>query len=380
MPDVVIVGGGPAGLATALHLAARGIAASVIDAATPPIDKACGEGLMPGATDALARLGVRLPDDGAAPFDGIRFIDVASGITAEGRFPHGAGTGARRLHLHGALVERAAAAGVNLRFGERVEAWTPGALQTTRGEVRYQTLVCADGLHSPTRKLAGFVAHPSGRSRYGLRRHYATAPWSRHVEVYWGDEAEAYVTPAGPNRVGVAFLWSGRKARFDDLLAGFPALADRLAGAPVDSRDRGAGPLAWHVPQVVRGDVALVGDASGYLDAITGEGLSLALHQAEALAAAIAAGNLHRYARDHRALVRVPFAMIRLLLWLERHPAVRRRAFQGLAAAPGLFGRILAVNDGASPLSVPGWDLWPALRAALAAPELRTLSAHQQQP
>ncbi len=353
MPDpIVIIGAGPAGLATAIHLARLGREAIVVDAARPPIDKACGEGLMPGAVASLERMGVTIAPDGCAPFEGIRFVDEATGVSAVGRFPHGPGLGVRRLWLHDALLRRATELGVDLRFETTVSDVRGDRVVTNQGEIAADVIVAADGLHSPTRKFAGFAASHARRQRFGLRRHYTVTPWSSLVEVYWGDGVEAYVTPAGPNRVGVAFLWSGRKARFDQLLDEFPRLRARLADAPVESRDRGAGPLAWDVPEVVRGRVALVGDASGYLDAITGEGISLALHQAEALAAAIVQEDLSSYGPLHRRLVRLPFAMIHLMLWLERHPWIRRRVFQGLAGDEALFGRILQVNDGGSPFAV----------------------------
>src|SRR5207302_223360 len=95
---------------------------------------------------------------------------------------------------------------------------------------------------------------------------------------------EAYVTPAGVNRVGVAFLWEAPgPTTFDEMLARFPALADRLGGAHADSKAVGAGPLLQQVKRMVSGRVLLLGDAAGYVDALTGEGLSLAFAQARVL-------------------------------------------------------------------------------------------------
>jgi flavin-dependent dehydrogenase len=176
------------------------------------------------------------------------------------------------------------------------------------------------------------------------------------VEVYWGPGCEAYVTPVGPREVGVAMLWSGRKARFDDLLAHFPALAARLAGAPATSRDRGAGPLLQRPRAVCRGNVALVGDASGYVDAITGEGLAVALHQSAALIDALAAGDLGRYAARHRRIGRLPDNMTALLLAVERRPWLRRRMVRALAAEPALFSRLLGIHARALPPARLGID------------------------
>jgi flavin-dependent dehydrogenase len=279
----------------------------------------------------------------------------------------------RRTVLHRLLAERAEAVGAELRWGERATGLEPPdggrageapAVVTAAGVLRGRVLVGADGLRSKVRRWAGLEgrsAAPGERhARFGVRRHYRLAPWSDRVEVHWGDRCEAYVTPAGPELVGVAMLWSGGTASFDQLLPHFPALRRRLAGAPAASRDRGCGPLAQRPRRVARGRIALVGDASGYLDAITGEGLSLAFHQAFALVdtiGAIDAGtarDLVPYERAHRRLRRLPEALIRLLLAAERRPWLRRRAVRALAADPGLFERLLGLHAGSLPVSALG--------------------------
>jgi flavin-dependent dehydrogenase len=139
-------------------------------------------------------------------------------------------------------------------------------------------------------------------------------------------------------------LWSGKTAGFEELIEHFPVLRDRLAGAPEISRDRGAGPLHQRVLGVWRGNVALVGDASGYLDAITGEGMAVAFHQTAALVEAILAGDLNRYATAHRRISRLPDFMTSMVLALERRPRLRRRALRALAAEPALFSRLLGIH------------------------------------
>jgi flavin-dependent dehydrogenase len=375
--DLLIVGGGPAGLATAIRARQAGLAATVLDRSRPPVDKACGEGLMPDGLARLEELGVTLSPGEAAPFRGIRYLDehtVADGDFPRPRSGQVVGLGVRRTVLHRALVARAEAVGVDLRWGERATGLTTGgsepdaetvAVTTADGVHRGRFLVGADGLRSRVRRWAGLdpgdEAGRPGRSgrkrrpgRFGVRRHFRLAPWSDRVEVYWTDGAEAYVTPVAPNLVGVAVLWSGETSGFDDLLTRFPALAARLSGAPAASDDRGCGPLSQRPRAVVRGRIALVGDASGYLDAITGEGLSLAFHHAFALVDAVAAGDLGRYARAHRRLGRLPEALIRLLLAVERRPALRRRTLRALAADPELFSRLLAVHARSAPVSEVG--------------------------
>ena len=385
-PDVLVVGGGPAGLAVAIRARQAGLTATVLDRATPPIDKPCGEGIMPDGLARLAELGVAVPPEASASFRGIRYLDGE--VAAEGDFPGRSGTGAggaanglgvRRTTLHRALVERAEAAGAELRWGERATGLEPpdggrGLLAgevpgvITGGEVlRGRFLVGADGLRSKVRSWAGLegraVAPAHRHARFGVRRHYRLAPWSDRVEVHWADRCEAYVTPVGPELVGVAMLGSGGPASFDELLGRVPALARRLAGAPAASRDLGCGPLAQRPRRVVRGRIALVGDASGYLDAITGEGLSLAFHQAFALVEAIRAidageaphrDDLAPYERAHRRLRRLPETLIRLLLLAERRPWLRRRAVRALAADRTLFDRLLGLHAGTVPVSVLG--------------------------
>jgi len=262
-------------------------------------------------------------------------------------------------------VRRAEEAGVELRWGVRVVALAAGGVETDRGPIAARFVAGADGLGSRLRAWAGLGGRPVLRAsarRFGVRRHFRVAPWTDLVEVYWADGAEAYVTPVGEREVGVALLWSGGPTRFDGLFARFPALAARLAGAEVTSRDRGAGPLQQRVRRVTRGRLALVGDASGYVDAITGEGLSLAFHQAQALAGALAAGDLAAYQRAHRALGRLPDGITRGVLAIERRPALRRRVIAALAAEPELFDRLLGVHSRALPLSRVG--LPGALRLA----------------
>jgi flavin-dependent dehydrogenase len=361
--DLVIVGGGPAGLATAIGARLAGLSAIVLDRRQPPIEKACGEGLMPDAAACLSALGVRLAPGDSYPIRGIRYIDGE--VVADGAFPGGAGgLGVRRLALHRALVERALEVGVDLRWGASVLGLVPAGVQTAEGTVAARHVVGADGLLSAVRRWAGLDGAPQlrRRQRFGVRRHYALPPWSDRVEVHWGPRCEAYVTPVSQEEIGVAMLWSGPTRGFDDLLGRFPRLADRLAGAPHSSKDRGAGPLLQRVRGVVRGPVALVGDASGYLDAITGEGLAVTFHQAAALVAAIAAGDLAGYQAAHRRIGRLPGFITSIVLACERRPALRRRAVAALAAEPALFSRLLGIHGRTLPARQLGLD--GALRLA----------------
>ncbi len=344
---ITVVGAGPVGLVTALLAARAGMDVQVLEQRRKlPIDKACGEGLMPGGVEILRDLNVDIDQDGCSPFVGVRWIDELS--VAEGRFPAGPGLGLRRVHLHRGLWEAARREGVPVHLGARVTGLSPEGVLCSEGLFSSRWILAADGLHSGLRKLGGLSLGPGPRPRFGLRRHYAVSPWTDFVEVHWAPGVEAYVTPVGPRRVGVAFLWSGEKAHFDQLLERFPRLQRRLEGAPVDSQDLGAGPLHQRVSSVVSGRLALVGDAAGYLDALTGEGLSLGFQQAASLVRAIQAGDLRFYVQEHAELVRLPLTMMHLLLFAARNPPLRARLIRSLSSRPDTFGRLLALNDGAS--------------------------------
>lgn len=345
--DVVVVGGGPVGLAVAIELRAHGGDVLVVDRCQPPIDKACGEGLMPDGVLALERLGIELGDLEHRPIRGIRYLEGAT--VAEAEFTGGAGAGIRRTTLHRALVERAEAVGVRTSWGLAVRNLAGNQLETDRGELRADWIVGADGLHSRVRRWTGLEDRRSRWRRCGVRRHYATPPWTDHVEVYWANGCEAYVTPVSDEEVGVAILWSGRKGGFDSRLSRFPSLENRFRGAAIRSRDRGAAYLEQRSTAFHRGQVALVGDAAGYRDAITGEGLSVGFQQARALAAAIAADDLPAYEREARRVIALPFLLIRILLEAERRPWLRRRLIHALATERGLFARLLAIHARQAP-------------------------------
>lgn len=366
--EVVIVGGGPAGLATALELRGRGIGVLVLDGSRPPIDKACGEGIMPDGVERLRSMGVELAADESHEIRGIRYLDGET--VAQAAFPSRQALGVRRTALHTAMVERAAESGAELAWGEKVLGISAQGVMTTRGQISARWVVGADGLSSKVRRWAGLEGSPSGPRRFGVRRHFRIEPWTDLVEVYWGFECEAYVTPVGPSEVGVALLWSGEKANFEQLLGRHQQLAGRLKGVEPSSPVRGTGPLRRGVSGVAHRRVALVGDAAGYRDAITGEGLSLAFHQARALARSIERGDLRLYQSHLRRVTALPNALIAGLLFVERHPVLRQRLIGTLADNPDLFSHLLAIHARERPLESLG------LRGAarLAAGLLRSVS------
>ena len=217
--------------------------------------------------------------------------------------------------------------------------------------VRGAHVVAADGLNSRVRAAAGLDA-PLRRwplKRYGFRRHYRVRPWTQFVEVHWARGAEAYVTPVGEDEVGIAFLWHERASSFDAMLERFPALAARVRHAPVTSSLKGAGPFRRSARSVYRGRLALVGDAAGYVDAITGEGVALGFRGARAVVGAIASGRgLASYARELRRLRRRHVVMTELALALSAHPRLRRKILSAFSRRPAIFSHLVAVTAGAS--------------------------------
>lgn len=359
--DVVVVGAGPVGLAAAIEARRAGMNVVVLERRRPGIDKACGEGVMPPGVARLDALGVTLPTASSSPFTGIRYIDLdgTTPLVAEGTFPAGEGRGIRRVALSKALEERARQVGVVVRYEcaarSVVSHKDHASAQTPNETVRGAHLIAADGLHSAVRRHMGLGTRPTGVKRYGVRRHYALPPWSSKVEVYWHQNAEAYVTPVG-NAVGVAILHGCRGARFETLLSSFAPLRERLHGVPAVSEARGAGPFRQRVRRRYRGRVALVGDAAGYVDALTGEGITLGLRSAHALVEVLAEGApLEDYEIRYRRLSRTYYTLTETLLQVARRPRWRRRVMHLLVQRPALFDQVLGLTAGDETAAMLGW-------------------------
>lgn len=323
--DLLVVGGGPGGLATALQARRQGLSVIVAEPRDNPIDKACGEGLMPGGLAELTSLGV---DPVGMPFRGIAY--VSEHRRAQARFRTGPGRGVRRTTLHAALSARAK---------EQDTEWIRAKVSTVEQDahgvaaagVRARWLIGADGLHSTVRRAVGIAATAGTPRRHGLRWHYRVPAWSEFVEVHWSGRGEAYVTPVEPDLVGVAIL-SRQRPELD----WFPWLAERLRDA-VRGPARGCGPLRQVVSRRVSGRVLLVGDAAGYEDALTGEGISLAVKQAAAAVGAIVDDRPESYERAWRRVTRDYRLLTRGLVLASTPHAMRRAIVPACAALPPLF-------------------------------------------
>ncbi|MEZ4237676.1 MAG: NAD(P)/FAD-dependent oxidoreductase [Myxococcota bacterium] len=376
-----MIGSGPAGSAAALRLARLGHHVVMIDRLEHPRDKVCGEGLMPHGVAALAELGIDPPLQ-AQRFRGIRWS--AGGVTAIGVFPNGStGLGLDRRAFDQVMCSAAEAhARVTLRApltARGLEVTDDGvAVQTDEGPISARVLVAADGLHSQVRLWVRLEREARGRKRYGVRQHLRLAE-GRAIEEWVDVElvagAELYLTPVGPQEVNVAALCERDAAKelkgeggSSGALARWIAssmMVERFEGAQAIDEVRVTGPLRQVPSGVVADRVVLVGDAAGFLDGITGEGMSTSLASA-ALAAEVVSGALKAgsrcdaaalapYAEAHAALVRDGRRLTEIILFGIGRRWIAERAVRNLARRPELFDRLLAIETGGAPLSSLGW-------------------------
>jgi flavin-dependent dehydrogenase len=333
--DVLVAGGGPVGLAAAVEARLAGLSVTVYEPRPTPVDKACGEGLMPGAVLALERLGVR---PCGVPFTGIRYVERDRAV--EHRFQSGPGLGVRRTELHRALAVRASELGIEV-VPERIETVRrEGDTVAIVNGPQAAWLFACDGLHSALRRELGLRGREHPVARFGLRRHFLVVPWTDLVEVHWTPAAEVYVTPVGHDLVGVAVLGS-RGIDYEETVRQTDRLAQRLADAPVVSDLRGAGPLRQRTTRRTRGQVLLIGDASGYVDALTGEGIRLGLAQARAAVAAVVAGRPDTYEREWRRLSRDYRLLTTALVAAAVRPKLRRHIVPLAIRLPRVYGGIV---------------------------------------
>lgn len=361
--DCAVVGAGPAGSAAALYLSRAGRTAALIDRASFPRRKACGEGILPAGVAVLRDLGVY--DEAAAlgrAFLGVSYT-TRGGRRANGRFPGGPGLAVPREDLDHLLLRRAAASpGVrvfenNGALGvERDQEALRVRLE--RGDLAARRLIVADGPASPTLRSLGVGRRAPRRRRYGLAaRLTGVEGLGSFVEIFMLDGGELYLTPLpGEGRASAALLLEGsalagaargREAAFWRLARSHPALAPRLGRAALEAPIIGLGPLASEAERCEEGPWIAAGDAAGAVDPLVGDGIGLALRSgrlaAEETDAALAgAGIPGRYTRDRLRLLRPKRRLASLALTMSRRPVLARAAVSALGAFPSAFTALLA--------------------------------------
>ncbi len=360
--DVFVSGGGPAGLAAAIAARRKGFTVSLADADRPPVDKACGEGLMPDSLAAAARLDIEIPADAGHSFRGIRFTGPLSSVEAP--FPNGLGRALRRTILHSLLAETAATAGVQCHWGTSVTGVDGHTVHLNREKLTARWIIGADGGQSLVRRWTGLGDISRESNRFGFRRHYKIAPWSEYVEIHWNIGCQFYITPVAHDEICLVLMSRDSHLRIDEALPRFPALFQRLGHLTPATSERGSFAATRRLKKVAAGHVALIGDASGTVDAITGEGLCMAFQQALALADAMEAGNLNLYCQEHARLARRPLFMAEFMLLMDRSSILRQRVFRAFSHRPELFARILASHVGkvnipqfAATAAALGWEI-----------------------
>ena len=336
MIDLLVVGAGPVGLVTAIHAAQAGLEVTVIEPRTGAIDKACGEGLMPDALEHLSRIGINPP---GMDFFGIRYL--AGDRSTEARFSTSPGRGVRRTILHESLRERASELDIHFVSG-RVEEIVQNDSFIQAAGIQSRYLIGADGLHSTVRDQLGLGIRSKDKKgrRYGVRKHFEVEPWSDLVEVYWLPDAEVYVTPVDHRTVGVALL-GGTSLKFEETIHRIPKLARHITSAQTASKLRGAGPLRQRVRARSLGRALLVGDAAGYVDALTGEGLRVGFAEAEAAVRAVCLNNLNSYEAEWKRITRSYRWLAGGLLRVSSNRTIRPMIVPASQVFPSIFGKLV---------------------------------------
>jgi flavin-dependent dehydrogenase len=363
--DLAVIGAGPAGAAAALFAARRGLRVIVLDKQGFPRDKPCGEGLMPSGRPALRDLGIEdaVVSTGAPPLSGIQFGRVEEPPVAVPFPAYGgeqAGLGIRRLTFDARLAD-ALSHHSHIRFSPQTEARDIGrapdgtaTVITATGEVRSRFVAVADGLRSPVRHRLGWTVGPRPPHRFGIVGHWTMAapvdPW---VRITFDQGLEVYEGPVEGNQRMVALLcYQDRMHEFGGQLEPryreiARAIRPGLRQADLVGSVSAVGPFWYGASTVADRGIFLVGDAAGFTDPITAEGIATGLRQARAFADALASPNPeHAYRQAHRRITKDPHRVAALFLRLSRTPALVDRAIRNHGQSPQTLGKLLGIGFG----------------------------------
>ena len=371
MPEVLVVGGGPAGAAAAIFLRHSGHEVALIDEARFPRDKVCGEGVSPEAWRLLDRLGAAdaVRALGPHPLRGMRLTSpegtVFSGDYARDRAP---GFALRRFCLDRALLECARAAGVEVREGLRAQelvlrdgvvAGVLAAGGAGAERLAARVVIAADGRRSVVARRLGLLREHGRLRRFAVRGYWTDVEGlDDHGEMHVARGAYCGVAPLSLREANVTFVVDRREmgaagGRLEDFyrrtLARWPRIVERLSRATLAGPPRAIGPLALRASRVSAPGAVLVGDAAGFYDPFTGEGVTLALRSAELAAevahGALAAGrtDLREYDRRRAEATRDKFRFNHLLQRVVAWPALSDLVARRLARRPDLADRLVGI-------------------------------------
>jgi menaquinone-9 beta-reductase len=363
--DVAVVGAGPAGAAAALFAARRGLRVIIVDKQAFPRDKPCGEGLMPSGRPVLRELGLEaaVVSGGAPPLNGIQFGRVEEppvAVPFPARDGEQDGLGIRRLSFDAQLVD-ALSHHSHIQFSPETEVRDVRrdgdgmtTLITAAGEVRTRFVAVADGLRSSLRHRLGWTRGPRPPHRYGIVAHWTMAapvdPW---VRITFDRGLEVYEGPVAGNQRMVALLcYQDRMREFGGQLESryrtiAQALRPGLRDAELVGSVLAVGPFWYGATTVADRGIFLVGDAAGFTDPITAEGIATGLRQARAFAAALASPDPERtYRQAHQQLTKDPHRVAALLLRLSRTPALVDRAIRTHRQSPQTLTKLLGIGFG----------------------------------
>jgi len=338
MKHLAIVGGGIAGLATALHLLRQGYRVTVFEKQKGSVDKVCGEGMLPFGVALLREMGLEpsVRNEGMS-FSGLAYHHRGKILQADFSKAQ-MGIGIDRIHLGQVMLGACEVFdGFRYRPGVRV---TPEVISR-----EFRLVLGADGVQGRMARWAGM--RPKATARIGARFRLDVAPPER-VAVHFFREGEIYLTPTGRKTLSVAMLLNRDKlgvggaglAEFCQSM--FQRAMPEYADTPIrDFATRGHIAVRWQgqVPKRI-----LMGDALRAFDPISGAGMSFAL-----LCAKLAAENIEDPEAYYRAIapaMKAVDSFTNLVLFFSGGGLRTRLMFRQLGKAPSLFERLIECHDG----------------------------------
>jgi flavin-dependent dehydrogenase len=377
MVEVLIAGAGPAGAVAATLLARAGVRVLVVDRARFPRPKLCGDTLNPGALALLRRLGLaREVDRSGLAIEGM-VVTGPGGSRIEGRYERGLeGRAIARADLDLSLIDGAVAAGA--RFEEEVRVTAPilrerggitevrGAVLATRAGRALRLPACvtiaADGRHSTLAFGLGLARHPARPRRWAIGAYFAgVAGLTRMGEMHVRPGCYIGVAPVPGGLANVCLVTSNRRgleqpdALLHAAVSSDPPLRERFAGACQVAPAVSLGPLAVEVRRVALPGLLLAGDAAGFIDPMTGDGLRFAIEGAELAARAAlevldtsSAAAFEQLAGRRADAFRAKWRFNRALRVLSGSPSAVRAASVAATLAPGLVRRAIAIAGDAA--------------------------------